>query len=201
MEGYFLKPINQDKAREDILEASHNLADYLYQEKIRSVMFLDNSARQAYVGLKEIWKKDYGAEPEPNIYFINARPISFRDDFPELAEEFAEKYKNLDKNQPILLYDVCAHSGQTTSNVRDFFKYLGFNDVRIAITSVSSDFPEEKKAELDLVCLPRRAQLGCHPFGQPTYVKTSGSLVSKINQKKYSQAVVRNEHKKIKEVF
>ena len=195
----FLKSINQENVREDIYQASHNLADYLQAEKIPNVMFLDNSARQAYVGLKEVWKKEQPESPEPHIYFINPKAILDESDFPELEKEFFKKYKNINLAEPILLYDVCIHTGATILKIKDFFKYLGFTDIRLAITSVDENFPDEKKDELDLVCLPNRASLGCNPFSKPTYVKNSNHLVSGINPA--GRALGASEHQKIKEVF
>jgi len=200
-ESAFLKLIEEEGVKEDIYNASLNLAKYLEMEKIPNVMFLDKSSRQSYIGLKEIWKKEYANEPEPNIYFINPDPLKYEADFPDLAEEFFKKYKNIKLEDPILLYDNCVHSGGTTTRLKEFFKYLGFSDVRVAITSVSSDFPEDKKAELDLICLPSHAKLGCNPFGRSNYVEESGSLVVKPSRKKSARETGRLEHKAIKEVF
>lgn len=200
-ERALLKRIGEEEVKEDIYNASLSLAAYLEAEKISNVMFLDKSARQSYIGLKEIWKKEYADEPEPNIYFINPDPLKYEVDFPELAEEFFKKYKNIKPEEQILLYDNCIHSGSTTTNIKEFFKYLGFSDVRVAITSVPSDFPEEKKAELDLICLPNRAKLGCNPFGSADYVKKSGLLVVKPRREKDVREIGRLEHKAIKDVF
>lgn len=193
--------LNFEGQKEDVREASFNLANYLKDEKIPNVMFFDNSGRQAYVGLKEAWKTVGEEEKEPHIYFINPDPIRVEEDFSDLKEEFFEKYKNIDLDEPILLYDACIHSGGTMSDVKKFFDYLGFKDVRVAITSVSDDFPEEKRSEIDLICLDHRAKAGCHPFGHPTYIKETGSLLSKAADNQESRERGKLEHQRIKDVF
>lgn len=198
-ESHFTKMIERADVKEDIILASRNLAAYLKTEKIPNVMFLDKSSRQGYLGLKGAWKKDYPGDKEPNIYFINPQPLSDADDFPVLAEEFWKKYQNLSPAEPILLYDVCIHTGSTAKLIKDFFNYLGFTDVRLAITSVADNVSEEAKSILDLVCLPNRASLGCHPYGNPAYLKDTGSLVSALNSEK--RAAGATERQKIKEVF
>lgn len=198
-DSYFIKSINKKEVKEDILLASHNLADYLHAEKIPNVMFLDGSARQTYLGLKEAWKQDYVEEKSPTIYFINPQQLYSEDDFPYLAEEFEKKYKQIDPEETILLYDVCLHTGRTTNIIKEFFVYLGFKDVRLAVTSVGDYVPEDSKKSIDFICLPKKAKLGCHPFGNPAYVDDNGSLVSSINYKKRDIGAA--EHQKIKDVF
>jgi hypothetical protein len=191
-----------EKSREDIYESSKKLADYISTEKIENIFFLDNSARQAYVGFRGMWKKDHNQEVEPDIYFINPDPLKYGYDIDEvLAEEFAKKYYKVDKNEKILIYDVCIHTGSTVFNVQEFFKKMGFTDVRIAITSVSDDLPAANKERLDLVCLDDRAKLGCHPYGKPSYVQKTGLMTGRAdyNEKKRHQGAV--DHQKIKDVF
>lgn len=190
-----------EKSREDIYESSKKLADYISNEEIRNVFFLDNSARQAYLGLKEIWKKEHTEKVEPSIYFINPDPLKYEQDFEELAEYFAKKYHNVDKNDKLLVYDVCIHSGNTIQTVQDFFKKMGFTDVRLAITSVSEDYSEDNKNKLDLVCLEDRAKLGCHPFGKQDYINKTGSIISEVNRHQKFHHQGQTDHQKIKDVF
>lgn len=190
-----------EKSREDIYESSKNLANYISQEEIKNVFFLDNSARQAYVGLKEIWNKENADEIAPDIYFINPDPLKYEQDFEELAEYFAKKYHNVAKNDKLLVYDVCIHSGNTMQSVQDFFKKMGFIDVRLAITSVSDDCSPETKNKLDLVCLDDRAKLACHPYGKPSYIKKTGSMISQVDRSDKSRHQGAVDHQKIKDVF
>ena len=187
--------------QEDVYEASINLANYLQQEKISNVMFLDNSARQAYIGLKEAWKKVAEDEPTPNIYFINPETIKFETDFSNLETEFWSKYKNLKTDEPILLYDACIHSGSTLFSTKAFFDHLGFKDVKLGVTSPDREFPEDIKSKIDLVCLDHRAHAGCRPFGHPDYIEESGELTSSATHDQKSRDRAKIEHQRIKDVF
>lgn len=197
----FAEATKREKVKEDIYIASCNLANYLYKEKIANIVFFDSSARQAYLGLKEVWKKDYANEKAPRINFINPKAIAGEIDFPELAEEFKKKVKGMNTSESVLLYDVCAKSGGTIFKVKDFFEYLGFSDIRLAITSIAHEISDEKKAQLDLICLPGRANLGCNPFGKATYVENTNQLVMSPKTGKREMASRKLEHQKIKEVF
>lgn len=190
-----------EKSKENIYESSENLANYISQEGVKNVFFLDNSARQAYVGLKEIWKKEHASEEEPGIYFINPEPLKYAQDFDELAEEFAKKFHYVEKHEKLLIYDVCVHTANTILNTQEFFNKMGFTDVKIAITSVSEDCSLENKAKIDLICLNDRAKAGCQPYGKPSYIQKSGAMISNvsINEKSRHQGTV--DHQKIKDVF
>ena len=186
--------LNTTEAKEDVFEASYRLANYLKQEKINNVMFLDNSARQASVGLQEAWKEVGENEKAPNIYFIN--PEEFvnsiivgspffinNDDLEELSDKFASIFKNINKEDPILLYDSCIHSGISLFSVEYFLKRIGFSNVKLGVTSVGEGFSEEKRKKIDLVCLESGAALGCRPFGHPSYISDNpGEIISKANR-------------------
>lgn len=186
--------LNTKEAKEDVFEASYRLANYLKQEKINNVMFLDNSARQASVGLQEAWKEVGENEKAPNIYFIN--PEEFvnsiivgspffinNDDLEELSDKFASIFKNINKEDPILLYDSCIHSGISLFSVEYFLKRIGFSNVKLGVTSVGEGFSEEKRKKIDLVCLESGAALGCRPFGRPSYISDNpGEIISKANR-------------------
>lgn len=190
-----------ERSRREIYEASKALADYISQEGVKNVFFLDNSARQAHVGLQEIWKNEHAEEEKPGIYFINPDPLQYQWDFEACAEEFWKYYKNVNKEEKLLIYDVCIHSGNTLFNVKDFFDKMGFEDVRLAVTSVSDECSPETQSNVDLICLKCRAAAGCHPFGKQTYIKKTGSLISKssFNEEKREQGQI--HHEKIKQVF
>lgn len=196
------KFLPREEHQEDVYEASMNLANYLKNEKINNVMFLDNSARQAYVGLQEAWKKIGDGEKGPNIYFINPDAIRDDGDFDYYKEEFLNNYKNLNPEEPLLLYDACIHSGAAMFNTKDFLEFLGFKDVRVAVTSPNESFPEEKYDKLDLICLDHRAAKGCQPFGRPGYVKNAcGKVISQPAGSADSLKRGQREHKRIREIF
>lgn len=186
-------------SKEDVYESSKNLADYISQEEIKNVFFLDSSARQAYIGLKEMWKKEHAEEPEPDIYFINPDPLKYETDRDDMTEKFNDTFTKINKNDKVLIYDVCIHTGNTMNNTLDFFKSLGFSDIKLAVTSVSSDFKDSEL--LDMVCLDKRADLACHPYGKPSYINKIDSIISTPNSKEKNREQGRVDHKKIKDIF
>lgn len=69
--------------RQELVEISEKTADYLHDNEIRNFILLDRSARPAYIGVKEVWKKKYPDKPLPDIYFVN--PTGFMNDKDALA--------------------------------------------------------------------------------------------------------------------
>lgn len=188
--------------QEDVYEASLSLANYLKAEKIKNVMFLDNSARQAYVGLKEAWKEVGDGDPLSSIYFMNPGELKYEDDTTRYKDEFLRTYKHLNHEDSILLYDACIHSGDTLFATKEFFIDLGFTDVKLAVTSTDKSFAKEKEKDLDLICLDHRARAGCRPFGRPMYVgEKPGSIVSQRVDSRMQHERGDMEHKRIKDVF
>ena len=188
--------------QEDDYESSMNLASYLKTEKIPNVVFLDKSARQAYVGLREAWKKVAEDETEPTIYFLNPNELRGEDDFSDYEGEFNRKYKHLNREEAILVYDACIHSGDSLFGTKAFLESLGFKDVRVGATSPEKTFSEERYGELDLIALDHRAHAGCHPFGHPLYVEHDGGRVvsKKIDSKTQRDRAVM-EKQRIKDAF
>lgn len=187
---------------EDVYESSINLASYLKDQQIPNVMFLDKSARQAYVGLKEAWKKIGEDAKEPNIYFINPTDLRGEEDFSDYEAEFNRNYKHLSREEAILVYDACIHSGESLFATKAFLESLGFKDVKIGATSPDKTFPIEKYSELDLIALDHRAHAGCHPFGHPLYIDHNGGRVvsQKIDSKTQRDRAVM-EKQRIKDAF
>jgi hypothetical protein len=188
--------------KEDVYESSINLANYLKDEKISNIMFLDKSARQAYVGLKEAWKKVGEDETEPTIYFINPNQLRGEEDFSSYKDEFERTYKHLNREEPILLYDACVHSGASLFSTKAFLESLGFKDIKLGVTSSDKSFPEDKNSELDFVGLDHRAHAGCHPYGHPLYIdREDDQIVSQKIDSKPQRDRARMEHQRIKDVF
>lgn len=55
----------------DLLKIGYRLAEYLYDQKISRIVFLDAGARNAYQVLINAWIRRYPNSPHPDIYFIN----------------------------------------------------------------------------------------------------------------------------------
>lgn len=198
-EALFLK--NQQE-REDVFTASFNLAKYLKEQKIANVMFLDKSARQAYVGLKAAWEKITDSSQPLNLYFINPQDLREEDNFSYYEKEFRRVYKNINPEEPLLLYDACVHNGETLLATQKFFNYLGFRKVHLAVTSVGPDVSQAVVEQLALICLDKPAVAGCHPFGHPWYIEhDSGRILSKKVDSKTQRQRAKTEKGRIKDVF
>ncbi len=57
--------------RNDFIRIGKRLAEYLHENNIRRIVFLDAGARSAYLCLLESWHRLYPQETHPEIYFIN----------------------------------------------------------------------------------------------------------------------------------
>lgn len=64
------------RIRRDIYELSKEFADYLFENKIANIIFLDSSARAAYVGVDEFWNEYFPEVDKPGFYFVN--PTGFK---------------------------------------------------------------------------------------------------------------------------
>ncbi len=173
-----------EKNLEEIYEFSKEVAEYLKSEDIHNLVLMDRKARNFYVGVKEYWKAKFPDLKEPNYYFINPQGFGAKEEA-DLKEEFAQAYKNLDadKDQPILIFDACIHSGNSLYPVKKFFDQSGFSDVRIA--SIKSRYQEpDALVKPDLLVgqdyLEHGPARGCAPFGD-------GTLVEKNSQHVYTE--------------
>lgn len=62
--------------RRDIAHFSKELASYLEKENIENIIFLDRSARLAWIGVDEYYKQHFKEKQKPGYYFLN--PDVFR---------------------------------------------------------------------------------------------------------------------------
>lgn len=70
----------EPEAREDIYRIGKRLAEYVWGQRIPNVVFLDRSARPAYLALREYWHTSYPDEKLPNIYFLNPKGFTTDED-------------------------------------------------------------------------------------------------------------------------
>lgn len=57
--------------RHDIFCFCKELAKYLHKTKAESIIFMDRSARAAWIGVDEYWNEHFKETPKPGFYFIN----------------------------------------------------------------------------------------------------------------------------------
>jgi hypothetical protein len=193
--------------RHDVYEFCKELTTYLAKNNISNVMFIDRGARPAWIGVHEYWKEHYPDRPLPGIYFINPdtvdetirNTIEMFNVFGSLAgkgaltaegmpteftsdtqEKFKQTYTDLieEKNEPIVFFDTCSHTGKTLVPILGAIKHIGFTDVRVItaarpnmVSPVEVDTHIDKKTKLHQ----------CYPFGLDDLVIKGSDIISERN--------------------
>ena len=190
--------------RHDIYEFCKELTEYLAKNKVRNIMFIDRGARGAWVGVHEYWKRQYPDREMPNLYFINPDVVSDNlqqkieaysfitaiagveadvvsqlrpGDTKDAQDKFSDTYTRLmgEKDQPLVLFDTCSHTGQTLIPLLSMLKNLNFTNFKV-LTASRPDFVSTIKTDK---ILDRRALLhNCYPFGSNSLVKKGKDIIS-----------------------
>lgn len=178
---------------QEYYELSHEIASYLHDEGIRSVVLADKAARPAYVGLIRCWRAFYPDEDRPLINFVNPLGLQPLEDVPlvkrvrgadermraglgavpiatrtadDIAEEFRTTFAELmaRKGEPVLVLDTCLHTGESVLPILSRLLQHGFADVRIGVVGYR---PRSGPLALvpDIVFRTKGAVEGCYPFG------------------------------------
>lgn len=162
---------------QNVYLATKALADYVAAEKIADIVFLDRSARPVRAGLSEYLTLT--GQPKPDMHFINPekfepktkntflstikRGTNYRSGRREL-----EQSKNsllTHKNDPVLVFDACMHSGDTAGQIQDFLTDSGFQDVRVGAFSVGSNQGTKCNIDVDFQFTNDPTLLYCRPYG------------------------------------
>jgi hypothetical protein len=149
------------RKRSEIFQFCQTTAEYIDENAISAVAFLDRSARPMWIGLNEYWKKFYGDKPAPATFFVN--PKGFRNG--EVNRERIEAehpYLAEHKDEAVLLIDACIHSGRSMKSVKQGLEKGGFTDVRVGVANDSGDTSD---VHLDLVMQKELPEGLCYPFG------------------------------------
>ena len=106
--------------RDEIVKIGNELTQFLYDNSIDNIIFIDRAARPGYIALKKSWKQKFPDKNVPNIYFTN--PNGYNTEFrniEDISEEFCKVYKklSLDKTVNIMLFDVCMHTGNSFEKI------------------------------------------------------------------------------------
>lgn len=200
--------------REMVYRVVARTTEYLHENHVHNIVFIDRSARAAWIGVHEYWKLKFSEEEQPNFYFIN--PLPLRDEFLEKAEknitpretevedtemfEIMERILSMDeserekdlnneieqtytalmkeRDEPLVIFDTCAHSGTTLRLVGKAFSSLGFSDVRYITATEPDDF---SLVDPVLYCCNMSEHSTCRPFGKELAVKKGDSMVSETH--------------------
>lgn len=91
--------------------------------------------------------------------------------------------KSEHKDDPILLFDACIHSGLTLAPVIASFYQAGVNPDSLRIGTVSTEDLKSTIISPDFVVMKKRPEGVCYPFGRDAMVqKLYGSVTSERNQ-------------------
>jgi len=215
--------------RHDIYEFSKELSIYLQENSIKNIIFLDRSARPAWVGVDEYWNQHHKPDtPKPGFYFVNPDGFVVRDGTlisdmrqvmllldqlmatgslspeqktkttREVGQRFSEVYPNLiqEKDEPLVVFDTCSHTGGTIKPVIAVLEHLGFSDVRV-ITANEPDW--DSGIEPDALIDGETRLTSCYPFGNDSLVKKKDDVVSVRNENANQQQanLLRSEIRRI----
>jgi len=173
--------------RNQVMEIGNGLADYLHDNKIDNVMFIDASARLGWYVLKHSWQQKYSDEKMPNMYFTNPDGYNrtiFRSR-KSVAKKFNKTYKTLAKNKDasILLFDVCMHTGNTLRPILETMDKAGYSDVKIGLVQLNRCISELNPDFIAADYIPVGL---CKPFGKNGLVAKGGrSLLSSPNYSRH----------------
>jgi hypothetical protein len=169
--------------RLELVTIGNRLAEYVHDNKISNVMFIDNSARPAYLALKHSWNKKYPDEKRPNIYFTNPDGYKLEYTFLDLiVEQFNETYSQLSKNSSLMLFDACMHKGATLRPILGVLKKAGYSNV---VVGLAQPMDKNYSPDIDVVftALKLTSCRDCEPFGREYAIRrpSSSSLLSVSN--------------------
>lgn len=167
------------KRAEAMPRIGKELSDYCQEHDIKNVIFMDRSARPAYMALKTDWDSRNDPKDRPNIYFVSPRALmqsGVADYVGALAEE--QPYLLKDKDAPTLLFDVCVKEGGTMQNMTELLKKSGFGDVYSMVTALHED--KTQYFDADKVIFDDHG-LGCHLFGSPLSTNNEVGVTRKLD--------------------
>jgi hypothetical protein len=118
------------------------------EKPVDTVVFIDRSARLAYLGFRELWKDGYYNDiPIPKIRFLNPTYVSHLHKFKKTEAEMgyavlSDYLKSLDRfismnslsGKKVLVYDTCIHSGKSIETIINYMRFKGV-DIRVGVAS------------------------------------------------------------------
>lgn len=191
-----------EEEREEMVTLAEELTQYVYDEKIPNIVFLDSSARLAYIGLSRVWDKNFQKEEKPNIYFLNPSGFptnswgmkkavkSFRKSHTDLAKKTEEK---------VMILDTCYHTGKTAKRVLTGFNAAGFNEVYFGLMTQK---PADCRYDVGFEAQRHYDVSSCYPFGIEYLIdRKSGGIISKVAKQSSDRNEGRELRKEIHQIF
>ncbi|MBT6505796.1 hypothetical protein HOK68_03380, partial [Candidatus Woesearchaeota archaeon] len=173
---------------------------------INNIMLIDCSARPLYIAIRKLWKNKFPKLKQPQIYFTNPEAyqtsMSFetQDHNNHYLKKFENTYKKLakKKEEKLLLFDMCAHTGDTLRPIINLLKYNEYN----VVVGIAQKNPLFEEIVFDFIALNRECRLKCSPFGIEHMVSKNGfKMLSSPNQNKGNAIQLRKQISKIIDEF
>lgn len=191
------KHFRKTEQQERVVRTAEALVDYIHKNKINNLVLVDKATRPVYLGVVKVWRKLFPDEKRPNIYFVN--PLGF-----ELGNRAADKVaQDLRNNQPylcrdiespLLIFDVCVHSGKTMSEVRSGFNAEGFSKILTATTF-------DCNQTLGLTKLDIGLPDACNPYKRDLLVTTGQGSISTVSAKQQDPSSIRESRQLRREII
>jgi hypothetical protein len=130
----------EKEERDAIVKASISLAKYTHDNSIPTIVFIDVRGRSGYLPFIHAWRKLYGSEQRPEIYFISPSEMinkvsPGKMNFDSVLREFNSRHGYLAarKDRPVMVYDTCMHTGNTMMRVVKLLEAAGFTKIQAGI--------------------------------------------------------------------
>lgn len=156
------------ESRRDIFEIAKGVSEYLHENNVNQLVLIDRAARPAHVAIREYWKTIYPDEDVPKIYFVNPDGFSrINQSQKKIKQELESSYPELikHKDEPLLIFDTCIHSGRTIKKTLKSFQNNGFSKIRTGFIYFDDACRNKNTNSLiDFQVLSEHPHLGCSPF-------------------------------------
>ena len=143
-----------------------SLTEYVANNDIKNIVFVDRSARSAWIGFYTYWKLNFSDRKMPTIYFFN--PDGF--DYSYSEKLFSNTFTRLinEKDLPMVIFDTCAHTGETLNKITVSLNDLGFSKINVITAN-----PPERRSRIKTACVIDKYfnEECCYPFGMNNLVK------------------------------
>ena len=102
------------------------------------------------------------------------------------------------RKEKLLLFDMCAHTGDTLRPIINLLKYNEYN----VVVGIAQKNPLFEEIVFDFIALNRECRLKCSPFGIEHMVSKNGfKMLSSPNQNKGNAIQLRKQISKIIDEF
>jgi hypothetical protein len=204
---------------QDLAVIGHRMCEYVSENQVSDIIFLDRAARPGYVVFTEMWKELHPDEIMPSLRFLNPLGFVSQSDISDGFSDWDEIQKAQAKDNSqlvnmsdlrtdtdieaelgkylemcplgdnVLLFDACLHTGRSIIPVRNHLQKKGVTTRLGIVNNVSNS----SDIEPDFVALPGEATLHCVAFGvDTTCVKGLSSILPVVNPEREAHETSQN---------